>query len=156
MSTREPPDIWEIVAQLADLVGALAATYALVTWARQGFRVSALGLTSIATLIGLLAVLYLAAQLAYTIQRRRWQKVPPASPPEKPLPTPPPAEPVERRRIDARGAQIGVIGDGAHIEGGIHFHTHTSPILLQCAYARLRWPWLRRGPRSYGQHRQPI
>jgi hypothetical protein len=31
------------------------------------------------------------------------------------------------RKIEARQSQIGVIGDHAHIEGGIHFHDATPP-----------------------------
>src|SRR5258707_66642 len=29
--------------------------------------------------------------------------------------------------INASHSQMGVMGDNAHIEGGIHFHSHTSP-----------------------------
>ncbi len=40
MSSQSSLGIWEIIARIADLSGALLAAYALATWARQGFRLS--------------------------------------------------------------------------------------------------------------------
>jgi len=72
MSTKKLPGIWNIVIWVAGLSGALVTAYTLVAWAGQGFRLSALDLTTIITLIVAVAVLY----LAWRLQRRHGEEEP--------------------------------------------------------------------------------
>jgi hypothetical protein len=110
MSTQKLPGIWDIVTWVADLSGALATAYALVTWAGQGFRLSVLDLTSITTLIVVVAVLYLAGRLAWRLQRRHRGEEP-----RRPSESPPVPDSMSLQVVARKGSTAGgikqVMGD---------------------------------------------
>ena len=66
MKERKPPTIRDILATLADLAGAAALVYALVSWATDGFNLSLDHLLSVAGFVVLLAFAYVFGRFDYS------------------------------------------------------------------------------------------